>query len=131
MNRSIIDNEFCLPQRQAQGRKISIGTLAMLERLGNPLVGTIMGLGDAKFTDSVEHLLQVLWLHSVDEQEFRNILREIDNVSECRMRAIVWGQDMAVNELADRLNTLLSESDMIASSMVTMSGKQQSSEGKG
>ena len=67
---------MCLPNGGAEGelRQVTIGTLSILERLGNPLVGTLIGVGDAKFTDSVENLLELFYIHSLNDDELYDVV---------------------------------------------------------
>lgn len=122
MDRSIIENEMCIPQHNAEGqmRPISIGTLSILERLGNPLVALIVGVdSDAKFTDSVEDLLELFYIHSVDEEQFYNIVDKLyDAPDEIKKEAIIWGKDMDINGIAVSLRQLLHQQELIQGSMV-------------
>lgn len=125
MDRSIIQNEVCLPTRQNvtenKMRPITIATLAILERLGNPLVGLIVGVSDGsvKFTDSVENLLELFYVHSVDDEELYTIVdRLYDKPDEIKKDAIMWGKDMNINDIAKNLNDLLHQQGLIQGSMV-------------
>lgn len=125
MRRELIQNEMALPSRQnvveGKMRPISIATLSILERLGNPLVSLIVGVSDGsvKFTDSVENLLELFYIHSVDDEELYNIVdRLFDNPDEIKKNAIVWGCDMNINDIAKNLNELLHQQDIIQGSMV-------------
>lgn len=96
MRRELIQNEMALPSRQnvveGKMRPISIATLSILERLGNPLVALIVGVdSDAKFTDSVESLLELFYVHSIDDEELYNIVdRLFDAPDEIKKNAIIW-----------------------------------------
>lgn len=122
MDRSIIENEMCIPQHNPEGqmRPISIGTLSILERLGNPLVALIVGVdSDAKFTDSVEDLLELFYIHSVDDEQFYNIVDKLyDAPDEIKKDAIMWGKDMDINGIAKSLHQLLHQQELIQGSMV-------------
>lgn len=133
MRRELIQNEMALPSRQnvveGKMRPISIATLAILERLGNPLVSLIVGVSDGsvKFTDSVEDLLELFYVHSVDDEELYNIVdRLFDNPDEIKKNAIVWGCDMNINDIAKNLNELLHQQDIIQGSMVETVKKRAS-----
>ncbi len=121
MNRSIIENEMCLPhgETETQMRPITIGTLAILERLGNPLVGTLIGVGNAQFTDSVENLLELFYIHSVDDSQLYSIVDALyTDPDSVKKDAVLWGKDMSVDEIADNLNKLLHQQGLIQGSMV-------------
>lgn len=123
MNRSIIENEMCLPNGKAEGkmRPISIATLSILERLNNPLVSLIVGVSDGsvKFTDSIENLLELFYVHSVGDEELYNIVdRLFDNPDDIKKDAIMWGCDMDINDIAKNLNDLLHQQGLIQGSMV-------------
>lgn len=78
MDRSIIDNDFGLPQGNEQDIKpITIGTLAILERLGCSSLPILMGVQQGNLLDNLEDLLLVLYVHVQDEQGIRNIVDEI------------------------------------------------------
>lgn len=75
MDRSIIDNDFGLPQGNEQDIKpISIGTLAILERLGCSSLPILMGVQQGNLLDNLEDLLLVLYVHVQDEQGIRDIV---------------------------------------------------------
>lgn len=92
MDRSIIGNTMVLPTAPAkEGRQITIGSLAILERLGNPLAFTILGIGNRQFTDSAADLLELLYIHSVDNETYYDIIRQLDNQQSIKQDAIMWG----------------------------------------
>lgn len=124
MRRELIQNEMALPSRQnvveGKMRPISIATLSILERLGNPLVALIVGVdSDAKFTDSVESLLELFYIHSVDDEELYNIVDKLfDAPDEIKKNAIIWGCDMNINDIAKNLNELLHQQELIQGSTI-------------
>lgn len=121
MDRSIIQNEMTLPEIPAnvqKMRKVSIGSLAILERLGNPLVATIIGVGDAKFTDSIEDLLELFYVHSVDDEGYYDIVNNIDNPEEIKRQSIMWGSNMNISDIAKNLAELMKQSELVQGSMV-------------
>ncbi len=121
MDRSIIQNEMTLPEIPAKlqkMRKVSIGSLAILERLGNPLVATIIGVGDAKFTDSIEDLLELFYVHSVDDEAYYDIVNSIDNPEEIKRQSILWGSNMNISDIAKNLAELMKQSELVQGSMV-------------
>ena len=121
MDRSIIQNEMTLPEIPAKlqkMRKVSIGSLAILERLGNPLVATIIGVGDAKFTDSIEDLLELFYVHSVDDKAYYDIVNNIDNPEEIKRQSILWGSNMNISDIAKNLAELMKQSELVQGSMV-------------
>lgn len=78
MDRSIIDNDLALPQGNEQDIKpITIGTLAILERLGCSSLPILMGVQQGNLLDNLEDLLLVLYVHVQDEQGIRNIVDKI------------------------------------------------------
>lgn len=121
MDRSIIQNEMTLPEipvSKQKMRKVSIGSLAILERLGNPLVATIIGVGDAKFTDSIEDLLELFYVHSVDDEAYYDIVNNIDNPEEIKRQSIMWGSNMNISDIAKNLAELMKQSELVQGSMV-------------
>lgn len=121
MDRSIIQNEMTLPEipvKLQKMRKVSIGSLAILERLGNPLVATIIGVGDAKFTDSIEDLLELFYVHSVDDEAYYDIVNNIDNPEEIKRQSILWGSNMNISDIAKNLAELMKQSELVQGSMV-------------
>lgn len=130
MNRSIIENQMSLPIGRVEGqmREVTIGTLAILERLGNPLVGTLIGVGDAKFTDSVENLLELFYIHSVDDEQLYSIVNNVfDDPESVKKEAILWGNEMSLDDIASNLRKLLNQQEMIEGSMVESVKKQAKS----
>lgn len=78
MDRTIIDNDFGLPQGNEQDIKpITIGTLAILERLGCSSLPILMGVKDGNLLDNLEDLLLTLFVHVQDEQGIRDIVDKI------------------------------------------------------
>lgn len=78
MDRSIIDNDLALPQGNEQDIKpITIGTLAILERLGCSSLPILMGVQQGNLLDNLEDLLLVLYVHVQDEQGIRDIVDKI------------------------------------------------------
>lgn len=121
MDRSIIQNEMTLPEipvSKQKMRKVSIGSLAILERLGNPLVATIIGVGDAKFTDSIEDLLELFYVHSVDDEAYYDIVNNIDSPEEIKRQSILWGSNMNISDIAKNLAELMKQSELVQGSMV-------------
>lgn len=121
MDRSIIQNEMTLPEipvKLQKMRKVSIGSLAILERLGNPLVATIIGVGDAKFTDSIEDLLELFYVHCVDDEAYYDIVNSIDNPEEIKRQSILWGSNMSISRIAEDLAELMKQSELVQGSMV-------------
>lgn len=121
MDRSIIQNEMTLPEipvKLQKMRKVSIGSLAILERLGNPLVATIIGVGDAKFTDSIEDLLELFYVHSVNDEAYYDIVNNIDNPEEIKRQSILWGSNMNISDIAKNLAELMKQSELVQGSMV-------------
>lgn len=121
MDRSIIQNEMTLPEipvKLQKMRKVSIGSLAILERLGNPLVATIIGVGDAKFTDSIEDLLELFYVHCVDDEAYYDIVNNIDNPEEIKRQSILWGSNMSISRIAEDLAELMKQSELVQGSMV-------------
>lgn len=109
-------------------REVTIGTLAILERLGNPLVGTLIGVGDAKFTDSVENLLELFYIHSVDDEQLYSIVNNVfDDPESVKKEAILWGNEMSLDDIASNLRKLLNQQEMIEGSMVESVKKQAKS----
>lgn len=121
MDRSIIQNEMTLPEipvKLQKMRKVSIGSLAILERLGNPLVATIIGVGDAKFTDSIEDLLELFYVHCADDEAYYDIVNNIDNPEEIKRQSILWGSNMSISRIAEDLAELMKQSELVQGSMV-------------
>lgn len=113
---------------EGQMREVTIGTLAILERLGNPLVGTLIGVGDAKFTDSVENLLELFYIHSVDDEQLYSIVNNVfDDPESVKKEAILWGNEMSLDDIASNLRKLLNQQEMIEGSMVESVKKQAKS----
>lgn len=115
---------MCLPAAPAESgkmRPITISTLAILERLGNPLVSLIVGVSDGsvQFTDSVENLLELFYVHSVDDNGLYEITDKMfRDPDEVKKDAIMWGKDMDVQDIAKNLHELLHQQGLIQGSMV-------------
>lgn len=107
-----------------EGRAISLGSLAVMERLGNPLTFTLLGIGDAQFTDSAEHLLELLYVHGVDDSTYYDIINNIDNPAAIKQQAMLWGSSLNINDITDKVRALMQASDMIQGSMVGAAKKQ-------
>lgn len=108
MDRSIIGNSMVLPTPPTKGgRAISLGSLAVMERLGNPLTFTLLGIGDAQFTDSAEHLLELLYVHGVDDSTYYDIIANIDNPAAIKQQAMLWGSSLSINDITDKVRALM------------------------
>lgn len=127
MNRSILENQMALPEVEAKEgtmRAISLGSLAILEQLGNPLVYTVMGIGDVQFTDSAVNLLELLYVHTVSDEEYYDIVRNIHQPEIIKQQAIMWGSNMGVNNITEKVRELMITSELIKSSMVESAKKK-------
>lgn len=61
-------------------RPVTISTMAIMERLGNPLTQMLLGLGDgANITDDVNALLEMVFIHSLDDEELSYIVDDVLN----------------------------------------------------
>lgn len=129
MDRSIIDNDFGLPEGNNHELKpISIGTLAILERLGCSSLPILMGLQQGNLLDNLEDLLLVLYVHVQDEQGIRDIVDKIYSDPESVQKsAIMYGTTKTTDEVAKLLQSLLYDTDRIASSNTESIGKASKS----
>lgn len=120
MNRDVISNEMALPEGTGERglRPITIGTLAILERMGNQAVPALLGLPGPKLTDSLNALAEIAYIHSLDEQGIRECVDMLfDNPDDVRKAAIEWGVDKDVNDIAGIVSELLHEGARVAGSM--------------
>lgn len=118
---------MALPEVEAKEgtmRAISLGSLAILEQLGNPLVYTVMGIGDVQFTDSAVNLLELLYVHTVSDEEYYDIVRNIHQPEIIKQQAIMWGSNMGVNNITEKVRELMITSELIKSSMVESAKKK-------
>lgn len=129
MERSIIDNDLALPQGNEQDIKpITIGTLAILERLGCSSLPILMGVQQGNLLDNLEDLLLVLYVHVQDEQGIRDIVDKIYSDPESvQKQAIMFGTTKTTDEVAQLLQRLLYDTDRIASSNTESIGKASKS----
>lgn len=118
MDRSIIDNDLALPSGNEQDIKpITIGTLAILERLGCSSLPILMGVKDGNLLDNLEDLLLVLYVHVQDEQGIRDIVDKIYSDPESVQKsAIMYGTTKTTDEVAQLLQKLLYDKERIEAS---------------
>lgn len=118
MDRSIINNDFGLPQgNDKQIKPITIGTLAILERLGCRSLPILMGVQQGNLLDNLEDLLLVLYVHMQDEQGIRDIVDKIyEDPESIQKAAIIMGTQKSTDEVAELLHLLLYDTDRIAAS---------------
>lgn len=77
-------------------RALSAGTLALLERAGNPLVQSMLA-GSADFSGSLDAVVEFVWVHSaaVDESHvIRHVL-----AGDSMQVALRWGMALPVADL--------------------------------
>lgn len=125
MDRSIIDNDFGLPEGNNQQLKpITIGTLAILERLGCASLPILMGVKDGNLLDNLEDLLLVLYVHVQDEQGIRDIVdRLYSDPESVQKSAILYGTTKTTDEVAQLLQRLLYDKERIEASNTESIGK--------
>lgn len=121
MNRSIISNEMALPERESGSavelRPVTIGSLAVLERLGCESLPILMGLKQGNLSDHLEDMLLVLYIHLQDNEGLCDIVDKMyDDPEAIRKDAIMYGTTRSIEELSGLLGKLLYDKDMIAGS---------------
>lgn len=120
MNRDIVANEMALPEGTGKSglRPVTIGTLAILERLGNQAVPALLGLPGPKLTDNINALMEVAYIHTLEDYELSECVdRLFDDPDLVKKAAIEWGTDKTLDYIAETVSNLLHEGARIASSM--------------
>lgn len=120
MNRDIVANEMALPEGTGSKglRPVTIGTLAILERMGNQAVPALLGLPGPKLTENLNALMEVAYVHTLDEQGIRECVDALfEDPDIIRKEALDWGMDKGLEEVAGIVRDLLHEGARIANSM--------------
>lgn len=92
-------------------RPVTISTMAIMERLGNPLTQMLLGLGNgANITDDVNALLEMVFIHSLDDEELSYIVDDVlNNPESVKKQALQWGMGKELPEIAEMVKELLIE----------------------
>lgn len=109
-------------------RPVTISTMAIMERLGNPLTQMLLGLGNgANITDDVNALLEMVFIHSLDDEELSYIVDDVlNNPESVKKQALQWGMCKELPEIAEMVKELLIEKGRIEGSMTEPVKKEAS-----
>lgn len=121
MDRNTIFNDMALPESSSGGmRHITLGTLAMLERLGNPCLPFLLGTapGEEKWTDHVQGIAEVLYLHRLETDLGETVATLLQDPMQVHARALSWAAEVSETEATRMLVELLQESRRVKASMV-------------
>lgn len=112
---------MALPEPSPGGmRHITLGTLAMLERLGNPCLPFLLGTatGEETWTDHVEGIAEVLYLHQRETDLSETVATLLQDPVQVHARALSWASNVSEAEASHMLVELLQESRRVKESMV-------------
>lgn len=121
MDRQLIQNDMALPDATPGGmRHITLGTLAMLERLGNPCLPFLLGTAgeDEKWTDHVSGIVEVLYLHQETTNLSETVAALMQDPAAVHARALSWASGVSEAEASRMLVDLLQESRRVKAGMV-------------
>ena len=121
MNRETVFNDMALPAAETGGlRHITLGTLAMLERLGNPCLPFLLGTatGEETWTDHVEGIAEVLYLHQRETDLSETVATLMQDPVQVHASALSWASNVSEAEASRMLVELLQESRRVKGSMV-------------
>lgn len=109
-------------------RPVTISTMAIMERLGNPLTQMLLGLGNgANITDDVNALLEMVFIHNLDDEELSYIVDDVlNNPESVKKQALQWGMGKELPEIAEMVKELLIEKGRIEGSMTEPVKKEAS-----
>lgn len=134
MERSIIANDIALPEGNARNgeiRPITIGTLAILERLGCESLPILMGLKQGNLLDNLEDLLLVLYVHVQDDCGLIDLVNRLyEDPESIHKESIMFGASKSTDEISSMLHTLLYDKERIEASTTEPVKKSRSSSSK-
>lgn len=119
------------PPASARMQHITLGSLAILERLGNPCLPFLLGTAPEteRWTDHIDGIAEVLFLHLPDTDLSEVVTSLLESPALVRERALQWACTVDETEAAGLLVELLEESRRVRASMVepvkkTVSGRK-------
>lgn len=125
MDRSIISNDTLLPEQEDRNiHPITLGSLAILERLGNPCLPLLLGTGSGQLTDNMEGVLEVLYIHTRPQLGELAAALYSDPMA-IKARALAWGAEVDMQQAVALMRELLADTDRIAGSMVESAAPPQ------
>lgn len=120
MDRSILSNDMALPEgggKIGEIRPISIGTLAILERLGCRSLPILMGTEEGSLLENMEDLLLILYVHVQDDNGLYNLVdRLYTDPESIHKDSIIYGTQKTTDEISSMLKSLLYDTDRVQSS---------------
>lgn len=134
MNRETVFNDMALPAAETGGlRHITLGTLAMLERLGNPCLPLLLGTAseEEQWTDHVDGMAEVLYLHRRETDLSETVATLLQDPLQVHARALSWASNVSEVEASRMLVELLQESRRVKESMVEPVKKEAGSRKNG
>ena len=121
MNKNSRDETFTaaiIPDNQTESglRQISMGSIALLQLVNNPLLPIVLNGGSIPYDKTLE-ILQFLWLHKVDENlAARAALRYKDNPDYLNEQVIAWSLSITPDQMLAFMDDILRDQSNISNS---------------
>lgn len=121
MNKNSRDETFTaaiIPDNQTESglRQISMGSIALLQLVNNPLLPIVLNGGSIPYDKTLE-ILQFLWLHKVDENlAARAALRYKDNPDYLNEQVIAWSLSITPDQMLAFIDDILRDQSNISNS---------------
>lgn len=121
MNKNSRDETFTaaiIPDNQTESglRQISMGSIALLQLVNNPLLPIVLNGGSIPYDKTLE-ILQFIWLHKVDENlAARAALRYKDNPDYLNEQVIAWSLSITPDQMLAFIDDILRDQSNISNS---------------
>ena len=121
MNKNSRDETFTaaiIPDNQTESglRQISMGSIALLQLVNNPLLPIVLNGGSIPYDKTLE-ILQFIWLHKVDENlAARAALRYKDNPDYLNEQVIAWSLSVSPDQMLAFIDDILRDQSNISNS---------------
>lgn len=121
MNNNSRDDTFTaalIPDNETESglRQISMGSMALLQLLDNPLLPILLNGGSIPYDKTLE-ILQFIWLHKVDESlAARAALKYKSNPDYLNEQVLAWAVGITPEQMLLYISDILRDQDNISNS---------------
>lgn len=119
MNKNSRDETFTdalIPDNQTESglRRVSMGSIALLQLVNNPLLPIVLNGGSIPYDKTLE-ILQFIWLHKVDESlAARAALRYKNNPDYLNEQVLAWSLQVSPDQMLEYVDDILRDQSNIS-----------------
>lgn len=119
MNKNSRDETFTdalIPDNQTESglRRVSMGSIALLQLVNNPLLPIVLNGGSIPYDKTLE-ILQFIWLHKVDESlAARAALRYNSNPDYLNEQVLAWSLQVSPDQMLGYVDDILRDQSNIS-----------------